>query len=196
MRRSGGGAGHARSRRVIASVMARRLCRCAGADPASIMERRDASCPFPVGSCARVLPHFPQRRSRMQRRSPTRPWRSRCRNRSPIPPSTPCASSSPRWPSARIGRRWQSWSSPSDFSGTARTVTAPTNANPPSIISRPRSASTTRRATAGTYWRPLPNDPTASPSPDHKNTMCSPADPGYNGKDLDALIDAHRHRSE
>jgi hypothetical protein len=33
-------------------------------------------------------------------------------------------------------------------------------------------------------------NPTASSSPDHKSTMCSPADPGYNSKDLDALIDA------
>ena len=32
-------------------------------------------------------------------------------------------------------------------------------------------------------------DPTASPSPDHKGTMCSPADPGYNSKELNALIE-------
>ena len=35
----------------------------------------------------------------------------------------------------------------------------------------------------------LVDDPTASLSPDHKKTMCSPADPGYDSKAFDALID-------
>jgi hypothetical protein len=34
------------------------------------------------------------------------------------------------------------------------------------------------------------DDPTASPSPDHKGALCSPADPAFNAKDLDDLTDA------
>jgi hypothetical protein len=33
-------------------------------------------------------------------------------------------------------------------------------------------------------------DPTASPSPNHRGAICAPADPGFNGKELNALIDA------
>jgi hypothetical protein len=35
----------------------------------------------------------------------------------------------------------------------------------------------------------IAGDPTASLSPNHKKTMCSPADPGYDSKALDQLID-------
>jgi hypothetical protein len=33
-------------------------------------------------------------------------------------------------------------------------------------------------------------DPTASPSILHKEAMCAPADPGFNGKDMEALLEA------
>jgi len=45
----------------------------------------------------------------------------------------------------------------------------------------------------GTGWDMLAtfaNDPTASTSPDHRGVICSPADPSYDGKALDHLIDA------
>jgi len=45
----------------------------------------------------------------------------------------------------------------------------------------------------GTGWDLLAtfaSEPTASLSPDHKGVICSPADPTYDGKALDALIDA------
>ena len=44
----------------------------------------------------------------------------------------------------------------------------------------------------GSGWDTLTTfagDPTASLSPNHKKTMCSPADPGYDRKALDQLID-------
>ncbi len=34
------------------------------------------------------------------------------------------------------------------------------------------------------------DDPTASPSPEHKGALCSPADPAFNSKELDDLVDA------
>jgi hypothetical protein len=42
-------------------------------------------------------------------------------------------------------------------------------------------------------WDMLTNfaeDPTASPSPEHKGVVCTPADPAFDGKALDDLIDA------
>jgi len=45
----------------------------------------------------------------------------------------------------------------------------------------------------GTGWDLLAtfaSDPTASPSPNHKGIICAPADPDYDSKALDALIDA------
>jgi hypothetical protein len=46
---------------------------------------------------------------------------------------------------------------------------------------------------AGVGWDMLAtfaDDPTASPSSNHRGAICSPADPAYNAKELDALIDS------
>ena len=74
-----------------------------------------------------------------------------------------------------------------DFSGTARTATPPTSANPASTICRQRSASTTKTAPAGTFCRAMstirPRRPRRA-----RGRMCAPADPGFDGKAFDNLI--------
>ena len=124
---------------------------------------------------------------------PAKPYKTiaiLCRRRCPIRASTPCATSSPKRPNARTARRWRGWLWGKDFSGTAKTATAPTSTNPASTIWRPCSGSTIMKASAGTLLATYADDPAASASPDHKAALCSPADPAFNVKDLDDLTDA------
>ena len=77
------------------------------------------------------------------------------------------------------------------FSGRARKATGPPRTSPASTISAPRSGSApSGMSRLGDADGRHAADPTAMPDPDRKGIVCAPAEPAFNGKELEEIAKA------